>query len=117
MRLSSIHRLGNSCPRSNWSTADRNSTPGTRTAFRHGWRSNTRNSVHAPATSSCTRSDTRRNTSPDLESVLSDKFFALAKLAVADIDRLQDRLTNLDRRTPQEIQQLYDFKLDHAWIA
>jgi 2-methylcitrate dehydratase len=58
-----------------------------------------------------------RNTSPALQRALSDKFDALARLAVTQTEQLKERLTNLDRRTPQEMQQLYDFRLDHAWIA
>ncbi len=58
-----------------------------------------------------------RNTSPELDGVLADKFRALAALAVTNTDKLKDRLINLRHRTSQEMQQLYEFKLDHAWVA
>jgi 2-methylcitrate dehydratase len=58
-----------------------------------------------------------RNTGQEFDGVLSEKFRSLASLAVSDPDRLRDRLTDLENRTPQEIQCLYDFAIDHAWIA
>lgn len=58
-----------------------------------------------------------RNASPDLNEVLSKKFHALAGLGMTDPNQLRQRLSNLRQRTAAEIQQLYSFTFDHAWVA
>ena len=58
-----------------------------------------------------------RNTSPQLNEVLSDKFNALVRLGMSDPNQLQQRLSNLRERTAREIRQLYSFTLDDAWVA
>jgi 2-methylcitrate dehydratase len=58
------------------------------------------------------RSDAR-----NLEELLAYKFETLAGLGVSDPAVLRDRLARLAARTEREIAGLYDFALDHAWLA
>lgn len=58
-----------------------------------------------------------RNTSPELDRVLAHKFHSLASLAMEKPTRLSDRLSYLEQKSPEQIQSLYDFKLDYAWVA
>jgi 2-methylcitrate dehydratase len=58
-----------------------------------------------------------RNSDPEFDEVLSHKFHALASLAVAQPEKLKERLTDLAERSSEDMQHLYDFKLDYAWIA
>jgi 2-methylcitrate dehydratase len=58
-----------------------------------------------------------RNSDPELDDILAHKFEALAGLAVAEPASLMERLTHLAGRSPEEIRNLYDFKLDYAWVA
>jgi 2-methylcitrate dehydratase len=58
-----------------------------------------------------------RNREADLPSLLAHKFHTLAGMGVADTEALYRRLTNLKHKSDREIQRLYDFSLDNAWIA
>jgi 2-methylcitrate dehydratase len=52
-----------------------------------------------------------RNTSGNLDSLLSDKFRALASLGVEDPDELYRRFTGLERASAAEVASLYNFEI------
>jgi 2-methylcitrate dehydratase len=52
-----------------------------------------------------------RNSSEELDAVLSHKFRLLASLAVDDVDGLYRRFTSMADKSPAEIASLYDFEL------
>jgi 2-methylcitrate dehydratase len=52
-----------------------------------------------------------RNTSCELTALLEHKFRLLAKLGVDDTSALVNRFTNFAKKSPQEIGELYDFKI------
>jgi 2-methylcitrate dehydratase len=58
-----------------------------------------------------------RNTSGNLPALLINKFRVLAGLAVADPAKLLERLTDLAEKEAAEIRQLYDFPMEHVWLA
>jgi 2-methylcitrate dehydratase len=58
-----------------------------------------------------------RRRGDNLDGLLDHKFHALAGLGVSDPESLRRRLTNLADQSESEIQCIYDFNLDHAWIA
>ena len=55
-----------------------------------------------------------RNTSGNLPSLLQHKFQRLAGLGVRDVAALQQCLTNLGSKSAEEIQQLYNFEIEHV---
>jgi 2-methylcitrate dehydratase len=52
-----------------------------------------------------------RNRNADLEGLLEAKCRRLAAYGVRDVDALIERFSNLETKTPTQIQQLYDFQL------
>ena len=52
-----------------------------------------------------------RNTMCDLKALLEHKFGLLAGLGVDDTGQLVGRFTNLAKKSPQEIDALYDFEI------
>jgi 2-methylcitrate dehydratase len=58
-----------------------------------------------------------RNSGEQLAGLLAHKFHTLAGLAVADPQSLAERLSQLKLKTAHEVQQLYDFNMEHVWIA
>lgn len=52
-----------------------------------------------------------RNTSGELDNLLAHKFKQLAGLGVDDVEGLYARFTNMDKKTPGEIADLYDFEI------
>jgi 2-methylcitrate dehydratase len=52
-----------------------------------------------------------RNSSGDLDAVLTHKFRLLASLGVEDVDRLYQQFTGLRKKTAADIASLYDFPL------
>jgi 2-methylcitrate dehydratase len=52
-----------------------------------------------------------RNTSGNLPGLLEHKFRALASLGVDDVDALYHRFSDMDRKSPAEIADLYDFEI------
>ncbi len=53
-----------------------------------------------------------RNTSGHLDVLLEHKFRTLAGLGVQDVDALYRRFTGLAKKSPAQIAELYDFKID-----
>ncbi len=53
-----------------------------------------------------------RNRDADLAELLAAKFRRLAEYGVRDADSLIERFSNLETKTPTQIQQLYDFQLN-----
>jgi 2-methylcitrate dehydratase len=53
-----------------------------------------------------------RNRDADLDGLLDEKSQRLAGYGVRDTDALIERFSNLEIKTPQQIQQLYDFQLN-----
>lgn len=58
-----------------------------------------------------------RSASGKLGALLEHKFHSLASLAVADPELLRNRLSNLATKSVSQIQQLYDFNMEHVWLA
>jgi 2-methylcitrate dehydratase len=58
-----------------------------------------------------------RNSGDQLAQLLTHKFHTLARLAVADSQSLEQRLSQLQTKTAKDVQQLYDFNMEHVWIA
>jgi 2-methylcitrate dehydratase len=52
-----------------------------------------------------------RNASGNLANLLEHKFRTLASLGVKDVDALYRRFTGMDKKTPAEIAELYDFEI------
>lgn len=52
-----------------------------------------------------------RSTTGNLTTLLDHKFRLLAGLGVDDVESLRERLTNFERRSPEEICDLYDFQI------
>lgn len=52
-----------------------------------------------------------RSTTGNFTTLLDHKFLLLAGLGVDDVDSLRGRLTRLEKKSPQEISDLYDFQI------